>query len=166
MSKEIRLKKGLTINLVGDADKVYASAKPTEKTYRYVIKPTDFHGLTPKLILKVGDKVKAGSPIFIDKYNDKINFCSGVSGEVVDIIRGEKRKLLEVVVQAHKKNKYKKFNISNHEKFSKQKLKNLFFESGLWSLIQQRPFSIVADPLKEPKAIFISCFDSYFSSIF
>ena len=82
MSKEIRLKKGLNINLLGEADKVYASVKPTDK---YVVKPTDFHGLIPKLTVKVGAKVKAGTALFFDKHNDKVNFCSPVSGEVVDI---------------------------------------------------------------------------------
>ena len=67
MPKEIRLKKGLNINLLGEADKVYASIKPTD---RYAVKPTDFHGLTPKLTVKTGDKVKAGSLLFVDKYND------------------------------------------------------------------------------------------------
>ena len=90
MSKEIRLKKGLNIHLLGDADKVYASTKPTEK---YVVKPTDFHGLMPKLCVKVGDKLKAGTPLFYDKYNEKINFCSPISGAVTDIVRGEKRKI-------------------------------------------------------------------------
>ena len=65
MSKEIRLKKGLNINLLGEADKVYASVKPTDN---YVVKPTDFHGLTPKLAVKVGDRVKAGTTLFFDKY--------------------------------------------------------------------------------------------------
>jgi len=160
MSKEIRLKKGLTINLVGDADKVYASAKPTEKTYRYVIKPTDFHGLTPKLILKVGDKVKAGSPIFIDKYNDKINFCSGVSGEVVDIIRGEKRRILEIVIQADIEINYKDLTISNSDSLSREQIIDHMLKGGVWPFIRQKPYDIIANPLDIPKAIFISSFKS------
>ena len=100
MPKEIRLKKGLNINLVGDADKVYASIKPHKKLENYVVKPTDFLGLNPKLAVRVGDSVKAGSPLFFDKSNNQINFCSPVSGEVVDIVRGEKRRILEVVVKS------------------------------------------------------------------
>ena len=65
MSKKIELKKGLTINLVGEAEKLYASVNATD---HYVVKPTDFHGLTPKLTVQIGDKVKAGSPLFFDKY--------------------------------------------------------------------------------------------------
>ena len=95
MSKEIRLTKGLNINLIGEADKVYAPIQPTDK---YIIKPTDFHGLTPKLVVKIGDKVKAGSPLYFDKYNKKVNFCSPVSGEVVEIVRGEKRRILKIVI--------------------------------------------------------------------
>ena len=78
MSKDIRLKKGLKINLKGEADKVYASI-PQSKSYS--LKPTDFHGLTPKLVVKEGDKVQAGSCLFYDKYNDKIRFSSPVSGK-------------------------------------------------------------------------------------
>ena len=113
MSKEIRLKKGLTINLVGDADKVYASVKSIDRTYRYVVKPTDFHGVTPKLIVKISDKVKAGSPLFFDKSNKKVNFCSPVSGEITDIIRGEKRRILEVVIKAEAEISYESFVTSS-----------------------------------------------------
>ena len=86
MSKEIRLKKGLNINLVGAADKVYASVKPSDINHKYVVKPTDFHGLIPKLVVKIGDKVKAGTVLFFDKSNEKIKFSSPVSGEIIDII--------------------------------------------------------------------------------
>ena len=74
MSKEIRLKKGLNINLSGTADKIFASIKPTDKSSRYVVKPTDFHSLNPKLAVKVGDKVKAGTVLFFDKSNEKIKY--------------------------------------------------------------------------------------------
>ena len=72
MPKEIRLKKGLNINLVGDADKVYASVRSNNFVDKFVVKPTDFHALTPKLTVRIGDKVKAGSPVFIDKSNEDI----------------------------------------------------------------------------------------------
>ncbi len=72
MSKEIRLKKGLNINLFGAADKVYATIKPADISNKYVLKPTDFHALTPKLTVKEGDDVEAGSPLFFDKSNPKI----------------------------------------------------------------------------------------------
>ena len=157
MSKEIRLKKGLTINLVGEADKVYASVKPTEK---YVVKPTDFHGLTPKLNVKAGDKVKAGSPLFCDKYNEKINYCSPVSGEITDIIRGEKRKILEVVIKADTEITYKSFATENADSLSREQIINTMLKAGVWPFIRQKPYDIVANPSDMPKAIFISTFNS------
>ena len=68
MSKEIRIRKGLDIKIFGEAEKVYSSVKPAKK---YVVKPTDFHSLTPKMVVKEGEKVKAGSILFFDKYNEK-----------------------------------------------------------------------------------------------
>ena len=106
MSKDIRLKKGLKINLQGEADKVYASVPQSEF---FCLKPTDFHGLTPKLMVKEGDKVQAGSCLFFDKYNDKIRFASPVSGTVEAVVRGAKRKILEIQLRQTAKSFTKNF---------------------------------------------------------
>ena len=157
MSKEIRLKKGLTINLVGEADKVYASVKPTDN---YVVKPTDFHGLTPKLTVKVGDKVKAGTPLFFDKYNDKVNFCSPVSGEITAIVRGEKRRILEVVIKADAEILYESFTTANATDLSREQIIDGMLKAGVWPFLRQKPYDVVANPTDMPKAIFISAFNS------
>ena len=157
MSKEIRLKKGLNINLLGEADKVYASVKPTE---RYVVKPTDFHTLTPKLAVKVGDKVKAGTILFFDKYNDKVNFCAPVSGEVIDIVRGAKRKILEVVLKADLVIVYEQFTTDTAKNISRVQIIDTMLKAGIWPFIRQKPYDIVANPADMPKAIFISAFNS------
>ena len=157
MSKEIRLKKGLNINLLGEADKVYASVKPNE---RYVVKPTDFHELTPKLAVKVGEKVKAGTTLFFDKYNDKVHFCAPVSGEVVDIVRGAKRKILEVVLKADAVISYEHFTTDTAKNISREKIIETMLKSGVWPFVRQKPYDIVANPTDMPKAIFISAFNS------
>ena len=157
MSKEIRLKKGLNINLLGEADKVYASVKPTE---RYVVKPTDFHALTPKLAVKVGDKVKAGTTLFFDKYNDKVNFSAPVSGEVIDIVRGAKRKILEVVLKADEVIEYEHFISDTAKSISREQIIETMLKSGVWPFVRQKPYDIVANPTDMPKAIFISAFNS------
>jgi len=157
MSKEIRLKKGLNINLLGEADKVYASVKPTE---RYVVKPTDFHGLTPKLAVKVGEKVKAGTTLFFDKYNDKVNFCAPVSGEVIDIVRGAKRKILEVVLKADPVIAYEQFTNDTAKNISRVQIIDTMLKAGVWPFIRQKPYDVVANPTDMPKAIFISAFNT------
>jgi Na+-transporting NADH:ubiquinone oxidoreductase subunit A len=157
MSKEIRLKKGLNIHLLGDADKVYASTKPTEK---YVVKPTDFHGLMPKLCVKVGDKLKAGTPLFYDKYNEKINFCSPISGAVTDIVRGEKRKIMEVVIKADTEIVYEQFTTASADSLSREQIIKTMLKAGIWPFVRQKPYDIIANPADMPKAIFISTFST------
>lgn len=157
MSKEIRIRKGVNIKLKGMAELVYAPAAPSAS---YSIKPIDFHGLVPKLVVKPGDEVKAGTVLFYDKYNEKIRFVSPVSGEIADIIRGEKRKLLEVRILPDKEVRYEQFNIADPLKLSGEEVKKALLYGGLWPAIRQRPYDVIANPDRTPKAIFISTFNS------
>lgn len=157
MSKEIRLKKGLSINLIGEAEKVYASVKSTDN---FVVKPTDFHGLIPKLAVKVGDRVKAGTTLFFDKYNDKVNFSSPASGEVSAIVRGAKRKILEVVIKADAEIAYEDFAIASSDNLSREQIIDSMLKAGVWPFVRQKPYDIIANPIDMPKSIFISAFNT------
>ena len=157
MSQSVRIRRGLNINLLGEADKVYASVKNHNI---YAIKPTDFHGLTPKLSAKVGDKVLAGSVIFFDKYNDRIKFCSPVSGTVKDIVRGEKRRILEVIIESDNEQKYESYSPLNVKNANREQLIDHMLSNGVWPFIRQKPYDIIANPSDMPKAIFISAFKS------
>ena len=157
MSKSVRLSRGLNINLLGDADKVYASVKNHEI---YALKPTDFHGLTPKLTVKVGDSVLAGSIIFFDKYNEKIKFCSPVSGTIQDIVRGDKRRILEVIIKSNGEAKYVSHSPANPKDLSREQIIDHMLEKGVWPFIRQKPYDIIANPSDMPKSIFISAFKS------
>ena len=97
MSKVTKIRKGLDIKLKGKAEKIMIQADPSEM---YAVKPIDFPGLTPKLSVKEGHDVKAGSPLFFDKYKPEILFTSPVSGKVEAIVRGERRRILEVIIKA------------------------------------------------------------------
>lgn len=157
MSKDIRLKQGLSINLKGEADKVYATIPPSQK---YIIKPTDFHGLTPKLVVKEGDLVEAGSTIFFDKYNDRIKFSSPVSGEVVSINRGAKRRILEIEIKPGSEIKYQSFSKQKVSDLNRDQIINHLLETGVWPFIRQKPFDVIANPNDIPKSIFISTFNT------
>ncbi|MDC3105326.1 Na(+)-translocating NADH-quinone reductase subunit A, partial [bacterium] len=156
-SKSVRLSRGLNINLLGDADKVYASVKNHEI---YALKPTDFHGLTPKLTVKVGDSVLAGSTIFFDKYNERIKFCSPVSGTVQDIVRGDKRRILEVIIKSNSEVKYVSHSLANPKDLSREQIIDHMLQKGVWPFIRQKPYDIIANPSDMPKSIFISAFKS------
>jgi Na+-transporting NADH:ubiquinone oxidoreductase subunit A len=157
MSKDIRIKKGVDIKLKGTAVKLYATI-PLSETF--VLKPADFTGVLPKLSVKVGDEVKAGSSLFFDKNNPKIQFCSPVSGEVVEILRGEKRKILEIKVLADKEINYVTFETKKPSEATREEIIDSLCAAGLWPFFRQRPFDVIANPEDKPKAIFISAFDS------
>jgi Na+-transporting NADH:ubiquinone oxidoreductase subunit A len=157
MSKLIRIKKGLDIQLKGKADKIYMRAA---RAATYAVKPIDFHGIMPKLLVKPGDEVKVGTALFFDKYNPEILFTSPVSGIINTINRGERRKILEVVVEADNEDSYVEFKTADPGKMTREEIITLLKESGIWPLIRQRPYAIIADSSKAPKAIFISGFDS------
>ena len=157
MSMTVKLKKGLDIRLIGEAEKVTANAPHSDY---YAVKPADFHGMTPKMLVKAGDKVKAGTVIFFDKYNEQIKYASPVSGEVTEIVRGEKRRILEVRIKADEQIVFESASPADPSSMSAEEVKQRILDSGLWPMLKQRPLDVVANPNNKPKAIYISAFDS------
>lgn len=157
MSKDIKIKKGLSIPLKGEADKVIGSAG---KSDTYLVKPIDFKNFTPKLLVKEGAEVLAGTPLFYSKDYPEVKVSSPVSGEVVEVIRGAKRKLLGVKILADKEQRYADLGAANAATMSSEDVKKKLLESGLWAFIKRRPYGTVARPSDNPKAIFVTGFDS------
>jgi Na+-transporting NADH:ubiquinone oxidoreductase subunit A len=162
MSQTIKLKKGFDINLAGKAQNNVTDAGNPET---FAIKPTDFPSITrPKLLVEEGDKVKAGTPVLFDKMTDKVLHCSPVSGEIVEVKRGAKRKLLEVKILADKEIEYhthKTYSSSDLKSLSKEDAVEQMLKGGVWPNLVQRPYGIIANADETPKAIFVSCFDSH-----
>jgi len=157
MSKEIRVKRGADIKISGSADRVYSNVSVVKK---YSVKPTDFHLLIPKMYVKQGDRVLAGDVLFYDKNQMDIKFTAPVSGVVSEIVRGEKRKILDVVIEADEDIEYRSFEKRNLADVNRQDIIQDMLSSGLWPFVRQRPFATIANPTDMPKAIFISTFDS------
>ena len=157
MSKIIKLCKGLDINLQGAANR---QTTELPLAAEYAVSPLDFEGVTPKMLVKVGDAVKAGTALFFDKNNPSVLFPSPVSGTVTAVNRGEKRRILSVTVAADAAIAYEEFETLDVEKASREEIVSLLLKSGLWTLIIQRPYGIIANPADAPKSIFVSAFDS------
>ena len=157
MSNNIYLKKGLDLPISGVA------AQTTKKVIVpdvVAVKPTDFRGLVPKLLVREGDKVLAGTPVLADKMSQNILFASPVSGTVAEVVRGEKRKLLEVRIKADETQEYVDFGVKKVEEMTAEQIKAALLEAGLWPALTQRPYGIVANPEVKPKAIFVSAFST------
>ena len=156
MSELIRLRKGLNIRLAGKAEKILL---PEVAVTRFGVRFADFPGLTAKLDITEGSLVKAGSVLFHDKSYPEIKYVSPVSGEVKEIVRGDKRLLMEIVIE-QQGNERIDFVAADPLKLSREEITAKIMDSGLWPLLRQRPYHIVARPGKVPKAIFISGFDT------
>lgn len=156
MSVQIKLNKGGNIKLQGVANRVIVE---TPKADIYAIKPDDFHGVIPKLILREGAKVKVGTPIFFDKENEKIKWTSPVSGEIVEVLRGARRKILEIRIKSDGQFTSESFN-KIEATASKDEIVDELLSAGLWPLVKQRPFDVIANPMDQPKAVFVSAFDT------
>jgi len=157
MSKDIRIKKGLDINLVGVAEPTTSKAALSNV---YALNLGDFHGLTPKMLLKEGAEVKAGEGIFYNKNNENMLFVSPVSGEIIEIIRGARRRILTIKILADKTQEQVSHKPLDLNKTSPDDIKNFLLKTGCWPFIKQRPYDIIADPDTTPKAIFISGYNT------
>ncbi len=153
MSKDIKIKKGLNIRLTGEASKSLSNA-PRSRTF--VIRPSDFHLITPKLEIKEGGKLLAGDTVFHSKTQEEIKFVSPVSGTLTKIERGAKRVITELVIEADSKDSYKEFGAISVESMNREEIKNHLLASGCWPFIKQRPYDVIANPSVAPKAIFVS----------
>ena len=134
MSEIIKLKKGLNIKLKGSAEKILSPETPAG---RYAVKPSDFPGLIPKLSVQPGDTVKAGSALFFDKFRPEVKFTSPVSGKVTDVVRGERRRILEVTIEEQGRD-YVDFGIARPDSLSAEEITLRLLDSGLWPVIRQR----------------------------
>ena len=150
MSNIINIKKGLDLPISGAAERCITDARHIAT---YAVKPTDFVGMVPRLLVAEGDSVKAGDALFCDKKDERIRFTSPVDGTVKSVLRGDKRLLLAVVVE-------KGTDTKTLRDVPTTDVKEAMLQTGLWTMLRQRPFGTVANPDNTPKAIVVSCFDS------
>src|SRR5690606_12243329 len=148
-------KKGLNINLIGEAEKTTSKAALSNV---YVVNLLDFHGITPKMIVKPGAEVKAGEPLFYNKNVGDMLFVSPVSGELLEVERGARRKILTLKIRAGKTQDSVAHTPLSPASASATDIKALLLKSGCWPFIKQRPYDIIADTEVVPKAIFVSAY--------
>jgi len=157
MGKPIKVRRGLNIPLKGEAEKQIIDVSPGKF---YALKPTDFHGVRPKIVAKPGVEVKVGTTIFYDKFQPEVQFCSPVSGVVKEIVRGEKRKLLAIIIESDDKQTQEMHEIHDYQSAESVNLIKSLLQTGFWPMITQRPYGVIADPNTKPDFVFVSTFDS------
>ena len=156
MERNFVIKKGLDLKLEGEAARTLDSLLLRTEV---ALQPADFQGVVPRVRVKEGESVQAGTPLFVDKQTEQICFVSPVSGTVTLVERGERRKVLSIRVQPDSKQVSREFAVQNWEKFSGEEMKKLLLESGMFAFFRQRPYDVTACPTDTPKAIFVSAFN-------
>ena len=153
MANVVKLKKGLDINLAGEAEKKRICLKPNGK---YMLQLDDFVGVTPKVVVKPGEKVKAGDVLFINKEYPEVKFSSPVSGIVTEVLRGERRKVIGIGINADAVQNYVDFERKDVRSLDAEAVIAALLEAGLFGYINQLPYAVSANPRTRPKAIFVS----------
>lgn len=153
MANVIKLRKGLDINLKGKAAKQKFSVKAAAQ---YALVPDDFVGMTPKVVVREGDKVKAGDALFVNKKQTDVKFASPVSGVVQAVVRGDRRKVLRVVVEADKDQQYVDFGQKQVASLDGDAVVKTLLEAGLFGYINQLPYAVSTTPDQKPRAVFVS----------
>ena len=153
MANVIKLRKGLDINLQGKAEEKRIQLKSNGQ---YALVPDDFEGVVPKVVVKEGDKVKAGDALFVNKQYPEVKFASPVSGTVREIVRGERRKVLCVRVDADAQQEQVDFGKKDVSKMDGKAVIDALLEAGIFGYINQLPYAISTNPSQMPKAVFVS----------
>lgn len=153
----LKIDSGADINIKGKAALECTEMPPSDT---YTIKPGNFFHLNSKLLLKEGDPVKKGTPLFFDKGNSEVRFVSPISGTIKSIIRGERRRVLDVIIQRNAEQDALSFEVPDINKGNRQDIVDYLLKSGLWPYITQRPYGIIANPNQTPKAIYVSLVDT------
>jgi len=153
MANVIKLRKGLDINLQGKAEEKRIQLKSNGQ---YALVPDDFEGVVPKVVVKEGDKVKAGDALFVNKQYPEVKFASPVSGIVREIVRGERRKVLCIRVDADAQQEQVDFGKKDVSKMDGKAVVDALLEAGIFGYINQLPYAISTNPSQTPKAVFVS----------
>lgn len=153
MANVVKLRKGLEINLKGKAKE---KKLPTRDSQEYGLVPDFFVGVTPKVVVRPGDRVLAGDPLFVNKACPEVNFASPVSGTVTEVMRGQRRRVLCVKVKADEKQEYRDFGVRDTGSLDADKVKKALLEAGLFGYINQLPYAVSTTPDTTPSGIFVS----------
>ncbi len=154
--KHIRIKKGHDLRIAGKPEKVIRSLAAPQQLK---IEPLNFPGIKAKLLVKEGDVVKLGSPLFFDKLHPPVKFTAPGGGKISGIRFGDRHRIEEIILDLSAEEGAVDFGAHDSNAISNlsaSDIKENLLESGLWPVLRQRPFSKIADPATEPKAIFIS----------
>ena len=156
--QSIKIKKGLNIPIAGSPEQKIDSSKPVNHV---ALVATEFLGIKPKILVQVGQKVRLGESIFIDKRDTQVQYVSPATGRIIAINRGQRRKLQSVVIELDKTAAPEvEFDIDLNSSGDAKFLRKVLLNSGLWTSFRERPYNRVAHSTSTPASVFVTAIDT------
>jgi Na+-transporting NADH:ubiquinone oxidoreductase subunit A len=152
--KKLRL--GYDIKITGETVR---TIEQIDFPHKVALKPIDFEGFKPRLLVEPGDEVKVGTPLAYNKNNEDIKLISHVSGKVAGIVRGKRRVIEIIVIETDGKQTRVDLKIDTNN-LTKDSIMEALLKSGLFLYLVQRPYNKSANPADTPRDIFISAMDT------
>ena len=158
--QSFKIRRGLDVPISGAPEQAVSDGRAASSC---ALIGTDYRGLKPRMQVEVGDKVKLGQPLFLDKRFDNVAHVAPAGGTVTAINRGARRVLQSVVIEMDGKEDavpLSKCDAGKIAKLGKDAARDALLKSGLWTALRTRPYSKTPDPTTDPAAIFITAMDT------
>ena len=155
----IQIKKGLDLPIPGGLTAQDITDVPDVS--RVALLPQECPGIKVKMLVRVGDKVKVGSPLFCDRRDEAAVFGSPAAGEVVEINRGYRRAVMSVVVAVDNFNDQIDVAPLDLNTADSSAIRAALIASGLWPVMRRRPYNTVAHTSETPRSIFVTATDTH-----
>jgi len=163
-----RISKGLDLPIAGAPVQVI---EPARAPSRVALLGADYVGMRPALAVNVGDEVRRGQLLFEDKKRPGVRYTAPGAGRVVGIHRGHRRAFLSLVIELSPGERvgtpdetelisFASYTGKSPQQMTREEIKALLVESGLWTCLRTRPFGHVADPQTTPRSIFVTAMDT------
>ncbi|MDX1343631.1 MAG: NADH:ubiquinone reductase (Na(+)-transporting) subunit A, partial [Reinekea sp.] len=154
----ITIKKGLDLPITGAPRQEIADGR-TVNTVALI--GYDYHGMKPTMLVREGETVKKGQPVFSDKKNEGVIYTAPASGVVTAINRGKRRVFQSLVIekQGSESITFKKHTIEELANLSGDAVAAQMVESGMWTALRTRPYSKVPAIGTQPSSIFVQAMD-------
>ncbi|MCA8941932.1 MAG: hypothetical protein KDB80_05165, partial [Planctomycetes bacterium] len=155
-----RISKGFDIRLVGRAE---AKVDPAPEPLLVAVSAREFPGIKPKLLVKEGDSVRTGDPLFFDKKDRDTMYLSPATGKVTKVLLGARRALQRIEITLGTGDEFAELAHVAREKLAstdREELIKAIKQAGLWPLLRQRPIGRTAKSEKAPSAIYVNGMDT------
>ena len=155
-----RIRKGLDLPIEGSPS---SELDETKSVGEVAILGSDYVNMRPTMLVKIGDQVKIGQPVFECKRQLGVIYTAPAAGEIIGLNRGQRRVFQSVAIRPDDREEqieFTHYQSTSPENANETNVRNLLLESGLWSSFRTRPYSKNPSSDEKPNSIFVNSMDT------